>query len=382
MSESVRLLVSALAAALPGMISVSTTKDEFTDTDQPAWPPLDITVARAYGPSNFGFSLGLLRDVMRLRPTVVHVHGLWMFHCFVALVWSLVSGGGVVITVHGMLEPWILERSPRLKWLVRKLFQDWLIARADCLQLLTEKERADVLKVYPNAKTKIIPNFVPATCLPEPLEMESQSSRRQVFLFLGRLHEKKGCRELLQAWDAVSSEDATFRARFALVFCGWSDGLDGFQDEIDDVARRHENVSYVGPRYGKEKAQLLAEAAFFILPSKSEGLPMTVLEAWAAGLVVMMTAQCNLPIGFIRRAALETGTGVGKIAESLRCASALSEQERRALAERGRRVVGEFYSQAVVTRAMLDLYEGVISDKQIRKGLIQVEEADDVARRG
>jgi hypothetical protein len=41
------------------------------------------------------------------------------------------------------------------------------------------------------------------------------------------------------------------------------------------------------------------------LPSFSEGLPMSVLEAWSYGLPVVMTPECNLPEGFACGAALE-----------------------------------------------------------------------------
>jgi hypothetical protein len=46
---------------------------------------------------------------------------------------------------------------------------------------------------------------------------------------------------------------------------------------------------------GADKNAALAHANAFILPSYSEGLPMTVLEAWANGLPVFMTRECNLP---------------------------------------------------------------------------------------
>ena len=49
---------------------------------------------------------------------------------------------------------------------------------------------------------------------------------------------------------------------------------------------------------------LLQEVDAFILPSFSEGLPMSVLEAWAYQLPVVMTDFCNLPEGFEAGAAI------------------------------------------------------------------------------
>jgi glycosyltransferase involved in cell wall biosynthesis len=362
-SEAARLFVLALADALPGRVEVLTTRDEFTDSDRAAWSNVPVHVVTAVGPSNFGFSLPLLHALFARRAQIVHVHGLWMFHCFAALIWARLTGGRLIVTVGGMLEPWILRRSRLLKYLVRCLFQDRLVARADRMHVLSEKERGDVLRVYPRAVTEVIPNFVDVPALREarglPDWWDARLEGLDIFLFLGRLHEKKGCEELLQAWEVVSQQDTEFRNRSELVFCGWLDGLDGFADRVLAVAERTGNVRYIGPRFGAEKLVTLAAATFFILPSKSEGLPMSVLEAWAAGAIVVMTPHCNLPIGFEREAAIPTGTSRDEIAASLRLTSSLPAEARRALASAGRDVVQEFYSRRAVARSIVQLYANV-----------------------
>ena len=361
-SEAARLLVLSLSRKRPGAISVLATRDSGTDEDIEGWKSVPITLCRAYPPRNLSFAPTLLFELLRRRPSVLHLHGLWTFHCVAALVWSWVTRGRLIITVHGMLEPWILGRSRKLKWVFRRLFLDRLIARADRLHVLTEKERADVARVYPAAVTTIIPNFVAPEAGGDgarPTWWEPELAGRRIFLFLGRLHEKKGCRELLEAWESVSTTNPGFRDSSELVFCGWPDGDDGFLAQVADARARVGNVRYVGPQFGAEKWRAYGAATVFVLPSKSEGLPMTVLEAWQVGLIVIMTPECNLPVGFDQGAALRTGPSSRQIAQSLMEADRLSDIQRRAMTAAGKRIVQQFFSEETVTRAMLGLYADI-----------------------
>lgn len=134
--------------------------------------------------------------------------------------------------------------------------------------------------------------------------------------------------------------------------------------DLASVRERLGNVRYVGARFGAEKARTFDAARFFVLPSKSEGMPMAILEAWQAGLIVIMTPQCNLPIGFFLGAALETGVSKDQIAESLLRAARMPELDRRAMMEAGKMIIEKFYSRDVVTGAIRKLYADIEARKK------------------
>jgi glycosyltransferase involved in cell wall biosynthesis len=102
---------------------------------------------------------------------------------------------------------------------------------------------------------------------------------------------------------------------------------------------------------------LLAAADFFVLPSLTEGLPLSVLEAMAQGLPVIAT-----PVGGIPEVVLEGEHGyLVPVQEDAALAEAMTRLARdpelaRRLGEAGRRRVEERFSFAEMARAYEALY--------------------------
>jgi glycosyltransferase involved in cell wall biosynthesis len=284
-----------------------------------------------------------------------------MFHCLCVLMWSLMRRGAYVVSPHGMLEPWILSRSRRLKKLVSVFYQSWFLRRASAFHILTDKEALDVAQGAPGARTVVIPNFTPvrAPLATRPPWWQPVFARRKVFLFFGRINDKKGWRELCTAWGQACSADAAFSEGAQLVFCGWLDGSPDFGARIDQLAALHGNVCFAGPQFNRHKQETLEAASVFILPSKSEGLPMVVLEAWAAGIPVLMTAACNLGVGFEYGAAQEIGADVDGISRGIAAAVRWSPDAIEHMALAGKRLVHERFSREIVGAEMARLYTSV-----------------------
>ena len=94
---------------------------------------------------------------------------------------------------------------------------------------------------------------------------------------------------------------------------------------------------------------------------------MSVLEAWAYWLPVVMTPECNLPEGFASQAALEIRNGEKSFQSSdfsfqhgLRTLLEMSDVERASMGVRGRRLVEEKFTWPKVAAQMRQLYEDLL----------------------
>jgi glycosyltransferase involved in cell wall biosynthesis len=124
--------------------------------------------------------------------------------------------------------------------------------------------------------------------------------------------------------------------------------------------RSSPTVIFTGPAFGDTKDALLRRADAFILPSFSEGLPMSVLEAWSYRLPVLMTVHCNIPEGFAADAAIRIGTDPESIAEGMRLLFQSPTSDLRSLGSNGRSLVERQFTWPQVAAQMKEVYEWVL----------------------
>jgi len=200
----------------------------------------------------------------------------------------------------------------------------------------------------------IIPNGVE---LPD-LESPPGRADKKKLLFLGRIHPKKGLKELIEAWAMFQRQQNKRGSEWKLMIAGWDDG--GYESGLKQLAGQmgiDDAVEFVGPQFGADKDLLLRSVDAFILPSFSEGLPMSVLEAWSYGLPVIMTDQCNLPEGFEAGAALRVEPAVGAISDGLMQLADMEQGDLAAMGTKGRKLVERSYTWDQIATEMKAVYE-------------------------
>jgi len=350
-------------------VDVVALRDEFTDVDTPRWLPLKPKVGEVMGPRGFGFSPGL-GEAMSSVVDVGYCAALWKYPAWAFLDWQKRTGKPAVVAPHGSLDAWALQNSKWKKRIAAAIFKDRQLRNATCFRALCSAE-ADSIRAYGlKQRIEIVPNGVE---LAEKLTTEDTESteRKKRLLFLGRIHPKKGLVGALRAWAHLKSEMGNAKwGGWQFVIAGWDQ--EGHEGELKALCRElglrfadkqnlDGDVIFFGPAFGEEKEKLLRSAAGFILPSLSEGLPMSVLEAWAYGLPVVMTPECNLPEGFAFQAALEIrngGMGNGNW-EGLRALLDMSDSNRIEVGRRGRRLVEERFTWPKLAAQMHELFQDI-----------------------
>ncbi|MDD2540715.1 MAG: glycosyltransferase [Desulfuromonadaceae bacterium] len=365
--------VSSLCKALdrPGtMVSIIGRADDLNREDLKAWAPVPVCPYKAYGP--LGSSIKLRPLLRTSGADIVHQHGIWMDDHWAAMQWQKNTGRPVVISPHGMLDPWAVRNSAWKKELVGWLFANESLRKSACIHALCQSEAEAIRDYGLKNPIAVIPNGVALPDFECSTFNFQRPTKRLRLLFLGRIHPKKGLSELIKAW---SMAQGPWGAEWELVIAGWDDGghLDGLKKQATSLGLQWSvdalgsglslppsTLHFVGPKFGKEKDALLRSVDAFILPSFSEGLPMSVLEAWSYGLPVIMTPQCNIPLGFDLAAAIQIAPEKNRIAEGLRQFFAMSEDDQKAMGLRGRRMVEEQFTWGKIAEDMCDVYKWVL----------------------
>lgn len=336
-------------------------EDRCASPEERIIPMENMIICEKKGPRSFAYSPAMKEHVLHTNYDLVHTHALWVYNSWVANTWRNLNQKPVVVTPHGMLDPWALQQSSWKKYIVRKLFEDQNLHNAACIHALNESEYESVRKFGLRNPVAIIPNGIYVDKVPKmqtPHWRKELPEHKKVLLFLGRLHKKKGLESLLQAWANLGADT---KHEWVLAIAGWAQ--DGYGELMQELAQRLDvdaSVLFLGPVFGQNKSACYQQANAFILPSFSEGLPMTILEAWANHLPVLMTKECNLSEAFALQAAIEIDHSVAKLTQQLKSFVSMSAHSLSDIAQNGHRLVHTKYNWETVAERFSELYKWLL----------------------
>jgi len=231
----------------------------------------------------------------------VVIHGLWQYHSFGT--YSVVRGRvPYVVFPHGMLDPYFKRAFPwkhlkkQVYWLAReyRVLRD---ARAVCFTTPIERDVARET-MWPQRWNPVVVSFgtsAPAgdAAMQREIFLAAYPALRQrrFFLFLSRIHSKKGCDLLLEALGRLAAEHPDLD----LVMAGPDE--EGLRPQLEAQAKRlgiESRVHWTGMLEGELKWGAFHAADAFVLPSHQENFGIAVVEALACGLPVLISDKVNI----------------------------------------------------------------------------------------
>ena len=213
---------------------------------------------------------------------IVHTH----------LTYSIILGGiagwltgiPVVASLHNLgVHSWSLLESISLRFFTkRRIAVGWTVANSR--QILLDQHLIDVVQ-NPVEQNPLLP-------LSERMRIRTEFGKDPSRLFLitvGRLDESKGYDDLLMALD----EFRKTHPRVILLIAGGGPYLSNINEKIASL-KLEDHVALLGLR--SDIPKLLAASDIYVSASHTEGLPVSILEALAAGLPVVATSVGDVPL--------------------------------------------------------------------------------------
>ncbi len=298
------------------------------------------------------------RDLVKVVDGV-HIHGLWEQSTAISAPTARALRKPYILSAHGMLETWALTNKRLKKQVYATLFERANVRGAACLHALTHAEARDYRRFGANVPIAVVPNGVTIPGSIDPALFLSQFpalSGKRILLFLGRIHFKKGLDLLVDSWSQLSR---TYPEAH-LVLAG--PDFEGTRARIEKLVadkKLGSSVLFTGMLRQDLKWSALAAAEGFVLPSYSEGLSVSVLEAMGVGLPVIVTEQCNLPEVKQLEAGWQIQSEVGQLTSAIREFLSNSAQANADIGARGQDLVLTRYNWSTVSERMAELYSWV-----------------------
>ncbi|TCU76695.1 glycosyltransferase involved in cell wall biosynthesis [Bradyrhizobium sp. R2.2-H] len=348
---------------------------EVACSDDPGAPhvsafPLPV---HALGPPRRGgyYYAASLRSWLRAHAAsydAVVVNGLWQYHSFAA--WQVMRQlrRPYVIFTHGMLDPWFNQAYPlkHLKKLIYWPFAEYRVLRDAAAVLFTSEDERLLARqsFWPYQARERVISY--GTRLPpqhaEPLREAFLADHpelrgKRVLLFLGRLHAKKGCDLVVEAFAQVAAREP----RLHLLLAG--PDQTGWVGELKARARTlglAERITWPGMLEGDAKWGAFYASEAFMLPSHQENFGISVAEALGCGLPVLISNKVNIWREVVAaQAGLVAEDSAAGTLDLLKAWLAMEPDERVAMTERTRALFQERFSVDRMATALIDVVTGL-----------------------
>jgi len=247
------------------------------------WKPLDRSLRSI---------INLYRIVKNERPDIVHSHGITE-NIVMGIIGPLLKIPTVATYHTNPFDKYKYEKSIRRKierYIYELVYIDFLtkiVSRnfAYITVISEDLRKSFVQRGYKESKIRVV--YFGVDVRENDIKFKLKKRREPSILFIGRVSGEKGCDCLLRACKRIRDQGKSFK--LTLVGDGEIKVFSDMAVELGIDGR----IQFTGFR--REVSGFLKESEIFVLPSRGEGLPISVLEAMAYGLPVVASNVGGIP---------------------------------------------------------------------------------------
>jgi glycosyltransferase involved in cell wall biosynthesis len=265
----------------------------------------------------------------------------------------------LIISPRGNLAIFPLNQSKWKKKLMWFLWQKNAFMDATCIHATSDNEYSEIRAAGIEKKpVAIIHNGINLPLLqPEGYQCNIRDEDElSTLLYFGRMAPIKGIDILLEAWSAIYKLFPTWN----LVIAGTDER--GYRKKMENLANelKLDRVQFAGPAYGDDKFKIYRNAQLFVLPTHNENFGMTVAEALAHKLPVIVTK--GAPWGGIESHGCGwwIDTGAEPLIEALKKALSETPEQLRARGRKGREWMKKDFSWESIGQKMFMTYKWLL----------------------
>ena len=221
-------------------------------------------------------------DFINTEYNIIHIHGCWKLYILFYFILSKIKKLKIIISPHGMLDPYSLNQKKIRKIIFWHLFRKHILKFSDQIIVNSLNEKKNVLKIVDHKKIIIIPHGI--KFIKQKYDRKKNYNKKLNFVFFSRIDHVKNLDKLVKIWIS----NPYFENLKLSIYGEISDHK--YFNLINHKISKYKNIKYYGA-LNKNKIKILAKYDVFIFPSKSENFGLVVLEAMAAGLYIVLNKK-------------------------------------------------------------------------------------------
>lgn len=241
----------------------------------------------------------------------IHVHSIFSFTSTVSMLIARQKKMSYIVRTIGQLNSWSLSQSRIKKFLMLSLIEKGNLSHALAIHVTSRAEMNDLTKVCHHKRILCLELGVDVGNI--TLTTNKMKSDEVHFIFLSRIHPKKQLNKLLEAFSLLSKEYTNAKWRLFIAGTGEQDYVNSLK-QLAYKTGISKYIEWMGHLDGERKQRLLNSCDWYVLPSISENFGLSVIEALANGVPVIVSDGVGISEIIVdQKAGLVTGDSLSLI---------------------------------------------------------------------